>query len=135
MWENMKFKAEKNYGSILAVYFVLSVGMVCITTAVLLMFPANPNVAWAVLGVLGTAILVSLVARRRDLPTHSLLGIFGSRRRELCDDYVPERRRPRSLNYGTNLPPTVEDLREAADSANNWVPSGPISGRRAVRKR
>lgn len=135
MWENMKFKAERSYGSILAVYFVLSVGMVCVTTAMLLIFPTDPEVAWSVLGILGGVILVSLALRRRDLPTRSLRGIFGSRRRELCDDYIPVRRRPRSLEFGTNLPPTVDDIREAANSANNWVPSGPISGRRPIRRR
>jgi len=135
MWENMKFKSERGSGSYLAAYFVLTVGMVCGSMGALFSFPGEPRIAWGVLGIAFGLILLSLLLRRTSLPSSSLLGIFGSRRRELYDDYVPRRRRPKSLEYGTNSPPTVEDIREAADGPNNWVPHGSPSGRRSIRKR
>ncbi len=135
MWENMKFKSEKGSGSYLAAYFVLTVGMVLCSTVVLLAYPQTPEVAWYVLGILAALVLASLVLRRMELPSDMLMGIFGSRRRELYEDYVPERRRPKSLKFGTNTPPTVEDIREAANGPNNWVPSSPPRGARPVRRR
>ncbi len=135
MWKNMKFKSDRGSGSYLAAYFVLTVGMVVCSTFVLLSYPGSPEVAWSVLGILAALGLVSLILRRTELPSATLMGIFGSRRRELSDDYVPERRRPKSLKFGTNAPPSVEDVREAADGPKNWVPSSPASGRLPVRKR
>ena len=134
MWENMKFRSDKGSGSFLAAYFVFSVGMVLCTTFVLLSYPGSPEIAGCVLGILAALGLISLLLRRAELPSTTLMGIFGSRRRELYEDYIPQRRRPKSLGFGTNHPPTVEDIREAADGPNNWVPTGPSSGRRPVRK-
>lgn len=134
MWENMKFKSERGSGAYLAAYFVLTVGMVCGTLGALFLFPGEPQVAWYVLGVACGALLLSLLLRRISLPSTTWMGIFGPRRRELYDDYTPRRRMPRSLEYGTNLPPTVEDIREAADGLNNWVPHSSPTGRRSVRK-
>jgi hypothetical protein len=135
MWENMKFKSNASSTTYLPAYFVFSVGIVGCSLAALFLFNDFPDTAWYVLGGLVCLALGSLWLRRVDLPSSTLLGIFGTRRHELSVDYVPRRKETQSLQFGTNRPPTVEDIREACDGPNNWVPSRLPSGRRSVRQR
>ncbi|HWL08719.1 MAG TPA: hypothetical protein VNQ76_09950 [Planctomicrobium sp.] len=39
-------------------------------------------------------------------------------------DYLPRAMRTRRRHFGTNQPPTVEEIREAKENLNNWVPAG-----------
>jgi len=134
MWENMKFKSDNNSGSWAAAYFILSMGMVGLTGLSMLAFEEHPESAWAVLAIIAVLLLLSILLRRIDLPSATLGGIFG-RKRKRSLDYEPRLKKPKSLEFGTNQPPTVEDIREAAESGNNWVPHGSSSGRRSVRRR
>ncbi len=134
MWENMKFKSDKNSGSWAAVYFILSMGMVGLTALALLWFEEHPEAAWGVLAIISVLLVLSILLRRTDLPSMTLGGIFGGRGEKPLD-YEPRLRKPKSLEFGTHQPPTVEDIREAASSGNNWVPHGSSRGRRTLRKR
>ncbi|MCA9025103.1 MAG: hypothetical protein KDA86_07805 [Planctomycetaceae bacterium] len=134
MWENMKFKSSNHSGSWAAAYFILTMGMVGVSAMALIAFQDRPEFAWVVLGVIAGLLILSILLRRSDLPSATLKGIFG-RRVEEPFDYEPRFVKPKSLEFGTKQPPTVEDIREAAESGNNWVPHGSSSGRRSVRKR
>ncbi|MCA9075775.1 MAG: hypothetical protein KDA93_12125 [Planctomycetaceae bacterium] len=136
MWENMKFKSDNNSGSWAAAYFILTLGMVGLSALALAVFNDRPETAWIVLGVVALLLILSIVLRRIDLPSSTLGGIFGGRGSRPLD-YEPRLKggKPKSLEFGTNSPPTVEDIRQAKESSNNWVPHGSASGRRSPRKR
>lgn len=61
----------------------------------------------------------------RAVPSNTLSSQFGwtrSRQARPENEYSPEAIRTRH-RYGTNHPPTVEEIRDMKDGLHNWVPS------------
>ncbi len=77
----------------------------------------------------GSFLLVFLLlGLLRDKPTNSWLvdGYYWLLRRRPDEDavsYTPRVIKHRPREYGTNEPPTIEEIRDLADGPNNWVPS------------
>ena len=62
----------------------------------------------------------------RSLPKGSFTSFDWLRRRPqvAASDYTPQpREKAQRKNFGTNRPPSVDDVRDAKDGLNNWVPS------------
>jgi hypothetical protein len=48
-------------------------------------------------------------------------------------DYTPKPRSARHREFGTNHPPTVDEIREMKDGLRNWVPSNTPNRRSSLR--
>jgi hypothetical protein len=137
MWEHMKFKSNHNAGAAVAATLVLMLGFVGFVFVAMLVFPRSPEVPWAIAAVILVVSLL-IVFVLRDRPTPSLRSAFawvlGRRRRETGLEYEPRPLKAGPPVYGTNRPPTRDELREMKDgSTSTWVPSSAHSGRASPR--
>ena len=136
MLENMKFKSSNNAGSWAAAYLIFAVALVGMTFVSVLAFQDHPEAGVWVLGVGGGLGLLTLVLRvRPELPSECLW-LFTRGRRATSPDYVPRIIKPTPVTtFGTNRPPTAEEIRDLKDTPRNWVPSQSRSGRKSLRRR
>lgn len=137
MWEHIKFKSTNASGSFAAAFVVLSTGLFGLILCTLLWVENDLYLALILIGgyfALGM-LFVSLINGRSELPSTRHF-FFGRRHRNAppCG-YTPRMHRARPAQYGTNRPPTVEEIRELADGPRNWVPSKLSGGRRSPRCR
>lgn len=137
MWENMKFHTHRNAGGLLASTIVLTIGFFGVLLVALLAFPRQPEVPWMIGGAI-LLLIILFVLLMRDRPQNRLKDRFGwlsGRRKEGVDlGYEPRLIKSEPHRYGTNHPPTLDEIRELKESDRNWVPSNTRSGRRTLRR-
>lgn len=123
MLEHMRFKSENNSGSIAAAYFMLTTAIVGLTIASSLAFHGTPEIGLYVLAIGGGLVVLSILLRLKpDLPSQCLW-LFSRGRGSFSDEYEPRLIKSVPTTFGTNQPPTVEEIRELKDTPRNWVPS------------
>ena len=133
---NFKFRSDRNSGGLFASTVVLTVALFGALFVGMLSSPNQPAIVWLTGGggLLGLFLVVWLL---RDRPNSSLRDSFGwlSRRtKEQTVDYDPQLIKSGPQRFGTNLPPSVEEIRDLKDNERNWVPSN-ASPRKSVRGR
>lgn len=129
----MTYSGNRNYGqdatALLATTVVVLLGIgVCIFIVAFL--ADDPKMPMAICG--GMAVLVILLARllgpRRPRPLRDSHGMLLPTESDKWEDVDFDRVKPRLKRsvktFGTNAPPTPEQVRELADGPNNWVPQG-----------
>jgi hypothetical protein len=134
MLENMKFKSSNYSGSWAAAWMIFSVGLFGLAASAMLAFRQTPEVAIYVLTIGGGLALLSLILRMRPELPSECLWLFSRGRHTAAPDYVPRIIRSAPTTFGTNHPPTVEEIRELKDSPRTWVPSQSCSGRQSLRR-
>ncbi|MDA0834410.1 MAG: hypothetical protein O2955_06195 [Planctomycetota bacterium] len=129
----MTYSGNRNYGqeatALLATTVVVLLGIgVC--TFIVAFLADDPKFPMFVCG--GMAVLVILLARilgpKRRTPLRDSHGAIVSTNEEKWEDVDFDRVKPRRKrtvkSFGTNEPPTPQQLRELADGPHNWVPQG-----------
>jgi hypothetical protein len=132
-----KFRSSRNSGGVFASTVVLTLFTFGVIVAGSAAFPRQPGMVWLI--AIGGAILSLLIVwLLRDRPDGSLRDSFAwlSRKpREASIDYQPQVKRPDRVRYGTNRPPTAEELRDMKEGDRNWVPSNTPAGNRRPRRK
>jgi len=123
-------------GSIMASILVLMVGMVGVCAVAFMVNPEQaPTSLLVVFGSLALFILLVLgVMPRVSLPTGNVAWFNRRKAREEYLGYDPKLDKPVVQRFGTNAPPTVEEVRELKDTNRTWVPSRTVSGRPKPKK-
>ena len=129
----MTYSGNRNYGqdatALLATTVVVLLGLGVCTFIVAFLADA-PKFPMLVCG--GMAVTVVLLAKllgpRRRSPLRDSHGAIISTNDERWEDIDFDRVKPRrkrsTKSFGTNEPPTPEQLRDLADGPHNWVPQG-----------
>lgn len=133
---SFKFRSDRNSGGLFASTVVLTVALFGALFVGMVSNPNQPAIVW-IIGASGLLGLLGLVWLLRDRPNSRLRDSFGwlSRRtKEQTLDYDPQLIKSGPQKFGTNLPPSVEEIRELKDTDRNWVPSN-ASRRKSVRGR
>ncbi len=133
---SFKFRSDRNSGGLFASTVVLTVALFGALFVGMLSNPDQPAIVW-IAGGGGLLFLFVLVWLLRDRPNSGLRDSFGwlSRRtKEQSVDYDPQLIKSGPQRFGTNLPPTADEIRELKDGDRNWVPSN-VSRRKSVRRR
>lgn len=129
----MAFQRDPNAGrqavAWLAVAFTLTVGS-AVCSFIILAFADNPRPAFAVLGGILAVIMVFLwsISTPKDKDASRTWLQFWRKAQEQPDPaelYQPRRRRRKGTALGSNQPPTLETVREIAETHARWVPHGP----------
>ncbi len=136
MWDQVKFRSTDGSGSLAAAFVVFSTGLFGLAACTLLFVNDDPLVPLALLGgyFASAMVFLWLLSARNDLPSVRYL-IFRSDRHAPRVTYQPKVIRQRPQTYGTNHPPTVDDVRDLSDGLRNWVPSTVGGSRRVPRRR
>lgn len=125
---------QRPSGSVAAAAIVLMLGTVGCT--VVMAIAGQDPVAAGLLfvgGLLLIGLMTWLLRTTPDLGA-ALYGWVRSRHvRPPEVHYEPTPRQHRSQSFGTNSPPSVEEVRELKEGLNTWVPQG--SGRNSPRRR
>ena len=122
------YEPNRRAGSLLATFIVMFLGT--FGSAVMVAGAGgDPSIVFTVFGSIG-GICIAIIWLSRDA-SHALSDAYSwvaSRKAKPSDAYIP---RPRAHQrvYGTNAPPTVDDLRDAKESGRTWVPNR-ASGKR-----
>ena len=124
MTHDFHVRPSRQSGSVLAATIVLSVGTVggAIFTGVATQ--DAESVMYCVGG--GVAAIFTLLwfsTSRAGGYVSEQLGYLLARHQQDSLDYHPEQKRPKSTDYGTHRPPTVEEVRELKENTNTWVPA------------
>lgn len=112
----------------LAVAFTLTAGAgTC--TFIILAFADSPRQAFLVLGSILAGIILLLwgLSHSRDRQNaRDLLAFFRKSQpsTDPADLYQPRKRRLKGVKVGSNQPPSVESVREIAETHARWVPHG-----------
>ena len=137
MGNSYNFRSQRNSGGVFASTVVLTIfvfGMIVVGSVA---FPRDPGTVWLAAGG-GFVIILLLVWVLRDKPQGTQREMFSwlSRRKaEQPLDYEPKLRRENRPRYGTNRPPTVDEIRDLKEGDRNWVPSNTPAGRRHQRRK
>ncbi|REJ88845.1 MAG: hypothetical protein DWQ34_21530 [Planctomycetota bacterium] len=138
--EQFKYRSDRNSGGLLASTIVLTVGFLGCLVIGVLAYPDQPVVPIVVCGGV-LMFLLLFVWMFRDAPAVTQRDRFRwlSRRSDAVPaaDYEPRRidsSDSRPQRYGTQRPPTPEELRELKDSDRNWVPSNTRGSRRSLKR-
>lgn len=133
---NYKFRSDRNSGGLFASTVVLTIALFGALFVGMLSNPDRPAIVW--IGGAGAMLfLFFMVWLLRDRPASGLRDSFGwlSRRsKEQPLDYDPQLLKSGPQRFGTNLPPTADEIRDLKDGDRNWVPSN-ASPRKSVRRR
>lgn len=118
-------------GSIMASVIVLFVGL---TGVCFVAFLAAPENVYLTLGIIAgsflvLSILVLGVIPRVPLPTGALSWFRGRKGRNQYVGYSPKISKPTYDTFGTNAPPTVDEVRDIKAEGKNWVPSRTAASR------
>jgi hypothetical protein len=137
MGNSYKFRSDRNSGGLFASTVVLTLfvfgGIVVGSVA----FPRDPGTVWLVAGG-GFLFILLMVWLLRDRPQGTLRESFSwmSRRSsEPSVDYEPRVIKAERSRYGTNRPPTAEEIRDLKEGDRNWVPSNTPAGQRRRRRK
>jgi hypothetical protein len=134
MLENMKFRSSNHSGSWAAAWMIFSLGLFGLAASSMLAFRRTPEVSIYVLSIGGGMALLSLILRLRPELPSECLWLFSRGRQTAGADYVPQIIKSVPTSFGTNRPPTVEEIRELKDSPRTWVPSQSRSGCSSLRR-
>lgn len=120
--------AGRSAATWLAVSFILTSG-VGVCSFIILAFADDPRQGFTVLGVIvaGTIIMLWGMSHPRDKTAARSWLSFWRKTQEQPDPaetYTPRRRRRSRGPVGTNEPPTLESVREIAETHARWVPHG-----------
>ena len=120
---NLEYKPSKRAAPLVATAAVIFMGAMGMS----IMIAAGGGDPLLVMGIFGgiIALLIAglwLLRGTASLASSSRFGWVFSRDARPAEVYIPKVRRQRH-QYGNNLPPTVEDVKEAKDGLHNWVPS------------
>ncbi|SFI76205.1 hypothetical protein [Planctomicrobium piriforme] len=133
MTRNFDVRPDRRAGPLLASTLVMLLGAVG-ASAVIAGSGGDPYIGLLIfLGVIGAALIFGYVMR--STPSTTLTSRFGwlaSKDARPADDYLPRAMRIKR-SYGTNHPPTVEEVKDLKGSVNNWVPAKGASSGRAPR--
>jgi hypothetical protein len=134
-------EAGRRAVALLATAFVVFIGAVLTAFVVLSFAEQGGWLPWAVWSALFAGVVVLLWAIG-DKPERSVAGLklFGVRPRAKVDPLTVykfrKRRRRRDRPLGSNSPPTLDSVREAAEVGSvRWVPHGPPPQREPRKKR
>ncbi len=133
MWENMRFRSDRENAGVVAAAFVCTLAGVGLAAAVLL---ATRNSQGLMLsgGVLAsgfvTAAIVLLVGRAIAASERSNWFFFSKQNPEESVNYEPRIRKSKRSSSGTHNPPSVADLQELKENTNTWVPTGKFPKRK-----
>lgn len=115
----------------MASVLVLMVGVMGVCTVAFLVAP--DQAFEGILGLLGgLAVLIFLVLGvmpRVPMPTGKVAWFSRKKARDEYLGYNPRLDKPVVDRFGTNAPPTAEDVRELKDTNRTWVPARTVSGR------
>lgn len=127
MWENMRFRSDRENAGVVAAAFVCTIAAVGLAAAVLLAARDGRGLAISG-GVLVSGFILAAIVlffgRSVSSSSHAAWYLFGKRKNEESLDYVPRKRRSTRTPAGTKAPPTAERLQELKENTNTWVPSG-----------
>lgn len=130
MADNFDVRPSRLVGPLLATGMVILLGALGVALTIAA-GGGNGYIAFGVfLGLILLSPLLGFLVRSR--PVNLLASRFGWMTvRDPNDpgDYLPQAMRIKR-RYGTNRPPTVEDLHEAKENLNNWVPAAGTNPRR-----
>lgn len=126
-------RPDRRAGPLLASAMVIFLGGVGVAVVVAA-GGGNPE---AILFIFGGVILLVLLMSLfgRAVPTGTLerlYGWVGSKQARPAMDYMPKTAREKSIRYGTNQPPSVDELRDLKDGPNTWVPGRNPKSRRSL---
>ena len=95
-----------------------------------------PMIVWG-LAITGLIVTLILLSMRWDQPMGRLqTWLLAQNRNDPTDDYRAARRRIRSREImGTNEPPSIESVRDAADHGGAWVPRSNNTGSKRMDRR
>lgn len=120
----------------MASVLVLMVGVMGVCTVAFLVAP--DHAAESIYGFLGglavLLVLVLGVMPRVPMPTGTVAWFNRKKARDEYLGYNPRLDKPVVERFGTNAPPTVDEVRELKDTSRTWVPSRTVSGRPKPRK-
>ncbi|MEW4528879.1 hypothetical protein [Maioricimonas sp. JC845] len=121
---------------LLATTFVILGGAIA-CTGVVLVFSREPAVPLMIVGgiAVGLGLMAVLFRERPTGGSRSVMSwVFSRNARPAHVDYRPVIRKPRWQQFGTNAPPSPDEIRELKDTDRNWVPSNTRAGRRSQRR-
>lgn len=135
-----KYRSDRNSGGLLASTIVLTIGFLACLFIGVVAYPRQPVVPIVISGGLVSFFLL-FVWMFRDRPAVSQRDRFRwlSRKKDAMPgaDYEPRRIESadsRPQQYGTQRPPTLDEIRELKDSDRNWVPSNTSGSRRSLKR-
>lgn len=137
MWENFKYRSDRNIGPIVGASIVIMMGGFCVLVVGTLTYSGDAQVPIiaAVSFVVGALLVLWLVQDRPKSTMRERFSWIGSKRhREGIPEYEPQIIRERPVRYGTKRPPTLDEVRDLKGSPTNWVPSNAVSGRKSVKR-
>jgi hypothetical protein len=122
--------SDRDHGRFAAGLFAATVVMtgglgVCLMITFL--FASGSWVSWLAIGS-GVVFLCVMLWLLNDSPQRRAkdTNLYGVRK-EQADEYVesfrPRRRRRRQVDFGTNKPPSADDVRQIKDDSSVWFPS------------
>lgn len=136
MSDNIKYRSDRNIGPVVGACVIIMVGGVGFLIVGMLTFPGDLHIP--LLGVAGfLTVALLIVWLLRDRPASSLRDRYrwvGSRRHREGLAYQPRILKARR-RYGTNAPPTLDEIRELKEGLHNWVPSNTRAGRKTLKQR
>ena len=121
---------------LLATCFVILGGALA-CTGMTLAFSADPTIPLMVIGgvTAGLGLLAILFRERPAVRSRSVMSwVFSRNARPAQVNYRPAIRKPRWQQFGTNAPPSLDEIRDLKDSERNWVPSNTRAGFRSQRR-
>ncbi len=124
MWDGVKFRSTDGSGSLAAAFVVISTGLFGLAACTLLFVNDEPLGPLLLLGGYFASALffLWLLSGRGELPSVRHF-IFRGRANNAVVKYEPKLVRQRPASYGTNHPPSAEEIRDLSDGLRNWVPS------------
>jgi len=132
-----RFRSSRNSGGVFASTVVLTIAIFGGIVVGSVAFPREPGMVWLV-AIAGSIFTLLMVWLLRDRPNGSLRDSFAWLSRKPVDgqvDYEPQVKHAGRVRYGTNRPPTAEEVRDLKDGDRNWVPSNTPAGQRRPRRK
>ena len=110
---------------------VLMVGMMGVCAVAFLVAPddATNSLLGLIGGLAVLLILVFGVMPRVPMPSGKVAWFNRKKARDEYLGYSPRLDKPVVHRFGTNAPPTADEVRELKDTSRTWVPSRTVSGR------
>lgn len=131
MSHRFEFRPDRRAGPLLAsamVIFLGGLGVAIVAAA----GGSDPIAVLIIFGcVIGIVLCLSLFGRAA--PSQTLGRLYGwvtSKEARPAMDYVPKTTREKAIRYGTNAPPSADEVRDLKEGLNNWVPGRTPTARR-----
>ena len=138
MWKDVKYRSDRNVGPVVGACIVFILGGLCAMVVGGLAYPRDTRIPVLIaVGMLFAAFLFVWLTQTgpRSTMRERFSWIGSKRHREGIGKYEPQLMRQRPVRYGTNRPPTIDEIRDLKDGPTNWVPSNAVSGRKNVKRR